>query len=171
MSEDKKLFCPQCKEWYPVTHFNSLPLDLRCNKCLPIEATMALYDQKVALAGQKVAQVLDEAEVGRSLKPLARLVDGYYDAFGGANALCEAAAQWTKDLAATGKKSQALSFVAKMMSIHAKVEKTQVEEDWNNLTKAEIKARLAMKMAAILAESEAPELKKAAIRKITGEME
>lgn len=169
MTDEKKLFCPQCKEWFPVSHFNSLPLDLRCNKCLPLEVSMVLYDQKVALAGQKVANLLDGAEIGRSLKPLARLIDGFYDACGGANAVSEMCAQWVKDLAATGKKDKALAFVSKVMSIHAKVEKTQVEEDWNNLTKTEIKARLAIKMAAILAEADSPEMKKAAIRKITGE--
>ncbi len=168
MIDEKKIFCPQCKEWYPTSHFNSLPLDLRCNKCLPIQATMALYDQKVALAGQKVAQVLSEAEVGKSLTSLARMVEGFYDEYGGAVPLLHDAAQWVKDLAATGKKDKALAFLAKLFAIHAKVERTQVEEDWNNLTRAEIESRLAVKMAAIMAKYEAPELKKQAINKITG---
>jgi len=166
--EEKKLFCPQCKSWLPASCYNSLPLDLRCNKCLPLEASMAIYDQKVALAGQKVAQVIAKYGNGKSLEPLARIVDGFYDAYGGVDPLCEDLAQWVKELAATNKKSQALSFVAKLMSIHAKVESNQVEENWNNLTKAEIEARLQLKMAAIMAKIETPEAKKEALRTITG---
>lgn len=166
--EEKQLFCPQCKTWMPASCYNSIPLDLRCNKCIPLEASMAIHDQKVALAGQKVAQVIAKYGNGKTLEPLARIVDGFYDEYGGVEPLCKDLSQWVKDLAATGKKSQALSFVAKLMSIHAKVEHNQVEENWNNLTKAEIEARLALKMAAIMAKMENPEAKKDAIRYIAG---
>ncbi len=170
MSElpEKQMFCPQCKTWFPVSYFNSLPLDLRCNKCLPVEAAMDVYDQKVALAGQKLTKVLSDADIGKSLTSLSRMVEGFYDEYGGAQPLLHDAAQWVKDLAATGKKTQALAFLAKLFSIHAKVERTQVDEDWNNLTRAEIESRLAIKMAAIMAKYEAPALKQQAINKITG---
>ena len=52
--EEKKAFCPQCKEWYPVTHFECLPLDLRCNKCIPQDTAMQLYDKRVQKAGHDV---------------------------------------------------------------------------------------------------------------------
>lgn len=166
--QEKQLFCPQCKTWLPVSCYNSLPLDLRCNKCLPLEASMAIYDQKKELAGQQISQVIAKYGQGKTLEPLAQFVDGFYDAYGGAEPLCHDLAQWVKDLAATGKKPQALSFIAKLMSIHAKVESTQVEQDWNNLTKAEIEARLTLKMAAIMAKMEMPEARKEATRTITG---
>ena len=171
MSEEKQIFCPQCKTWYPVSHFNSLPLDLRCNKCLPLEVSMAIYDQKVALAGQKVVQLLDAAESGSSLTSLSGIIGGIYDEFGGSHVVCQNVAQWVKDLAATGKKSQALSFFNKLFSAHAKVERTQVEDDWNKLTKAEIETRLALKMASIMARHEMPAAKQEATKKITGELE
>jgi hypothetical protein len=168
MSDDKKIFCPQCKEWYDSTHFQCRPLDLRCDKCIPPEVRAILYDQRVQEAGKQVAAVVDAAGDARNLRPLERMIDGIYDAWGGPTALCEDAVSWAKDCAATGKKGIALSFISKLLAIHAKVEKTRVEDDWNQLSKAEIKARLTLKLTAILAESEAPQVKKDAIKKILG---
>jgi hypothetical protein len=166
--EPKKIFCPQCKEWHPSTSFECLPLDLRCNKCVPTDVAMVLYDKRVQQAGQKISQIVDASE-GRGLRPLERLVDGIYDAWGGPQAFCDDAVAWAKDLAASGRgKGAALSFMAKLLAIHAKVEKTRVEDDWNKLTKAEIKARLTLKLTAILADEESGPAKKNAIKKILG---
>lgn len=169
-AEPKKVSCPQCKGWFPPTDFECLPFDVRCKRCVPVDVAYNLYDKRVQLAGQKVAQIVDAADGGKRLRPLERMIDGIYDAWGGPQALCEDAVSWAKDLAASGRgKGIALGFISKLLAIHAKVEKTKVEDDWNQLTEKEIKARLVLKLAALQAEFDAPQAKKDAIKKILGQ--
>lgn len=171
-NENKQHFCPQCKEWQPLTHFNALPLDLRCSKCIPITAALALYEDKVKLAGQKVCQLVDAADECRSLRSLSGMLEDFYDAWGGRMSLTADAVEWCKDLGSTPRgKAHALSFLAKVLSIHSKVEKTKVDEDWNKLSKAEIKAKLTVLLTDILARSELPEAKQQAIQRLIGGQE
>lgn len=169
MSNDDQLFCPQCKTWFPKTSFSCLPLDLRCNKCIPQDAALKLYDDKLKFAGQQIGKLMDASDAGKGLKPLERMVDGIYDAWGGVNAFCQDAAEWCKDLAQKGRKGQALQFMAKVLAIHGKVDKLKIEDDWNKMTKEEIKQRLALKMAAILAESKLPGVKDQILRNLMDE--
>jgi hypothetical protein len=169
MSEEKKHFCPQCKEWHPLTHFNGLPLELRCNKCVPVEAAMLLYDEKVKLAGQKFAQTLDAAGTARSLKPLERMVQQTYDAWGGSAAFCEDVVSWIKDLASTGRgKNAAVQAAMKLLTLHAKVDRMRLEDDWKAMDDATLRETLKLKMLQLFAEAQAESTKKGFIEGVAG---
>lgn len=173
MTEPEKLFCPQCKEWKEKASFTLLPLDLRCQGCVALSSdqAMELYDKKVELAGQKISQLLDGVEHARSLKPLERMLDMFYDQYGGGHVFMGDVVTWIKQIAdKPGGKglSTAVAAAMKILQLHAKVDRMKIEEDWNQLSKEEIKTKLQLKMMAILAEAELPGVKKSAIKGLLG---
>lgn len=167
--EPEQVFCPACKTLRPKLDFECLPLDLRCKRCIPVDTAMELYDKRVQQAGQKIAQIVDSAGTARSLRPLERLLDGIYDSWGGVAVLCEDAVRWAKDMGENPRtKGQALKFITNLLAIHAKVEKTKIDDDWNQMSKDEIKAKLTLRLTEIMMQSEAPAAKQAAIKQILG---
>lgn len=162
MSEEpKKIFCPQCKEWFPETHFMGLPLDLRCNKCIPQDAAMALYDQKAQLAGQTMAKIFDSAESAKSLKPVERMVSQAYDSWGGPAAFMEDWVQYVKEMAQNPRtKSAAVGAMNKILALHARVDRMKLEDDWKQMDDETLRATLKVKMLALMSEAAIEEGKK-----------
>jgi hypothetical protein len=168
--EIKTLMCPACKQHWPVTSFECLPLDLRCNRCVPVESAMVLYDKRVQQAGHVVSQLLDANDTGKGLKPLERMVQGFYDAWGGPAALCDDMATWVKDLAATGKKAQAVSALTKILNLHGKIDRMKLEDDWKMMDDETIRATLKVRLMEIVSEGVADNdsKKKEAMKRIMG---
>lgn len=138
-----------------MTHFNGLPLELRCNKCVPADVAMAVYDDKVKLAGQKLAQALEGIGGKQNLQPLERLVRGFYDVWGGEKPFLEDVVSWTKDLGSNPRtKGSALGICMKILALHSKVDRLKKEDDWKQMDDATLKATLTMRMMALMAEAE-----------------
>jgi len=169
MADEDKLFCPQCKEWFPKTHFTCLPLDLRCNKCIPGEVAAVLYDQKVEKAGQVMSKIFDQNPANASLRPLERMINGAYDAWGGPGAFCNDVVKWMKDLGDTPRgKSAAVSAAMKLMALHAKVDRMRLEDDWKQMDDQTLRDTLKVKMMALMAEAQTEDAKKIAKNKLIG---
>jgi hypothetical protein len=130
---------------------------------------MSLYDDKVKLAGQKFSQVLDAAGKAKSLKPLERMVGQCYDAWGGSAAFCEDVVTWIKDLAGSGRgKSMAVMAAMKLLTLHAKVDRMKLEDDWKAMDDATLRSTLKVKMLQLFAEAQADSGKKGFIEGVTG---
>ncbi len=169
MSEPETLFCPQCKEQRPTTSFECLPLDLRCNRCIPADTAMALYDARVQQAGQKISQILDASGAGANLAPVERMLSQAYDRWGGAGAFMEDVVGWIKDLAASGRgKGAAVNACMKMLALHAKVDRMKLEDDWRAMDDEQIRATLKVKMLALLSDGMLEDAKKSAVKGILG---
>jgi hypothetical protein len=161
--------CPQCKKELPLTSFRGLPLDQRCDDCIPEDVKWSLYDKRVQEAGQTVASILDASEHGMSLKPLERMVTLAYDAFGGPNVFMENVAQWMKDLSATPKgKGAALNAAMKILNLHAKVDRMKLEDDWKQMDDTTLRATLKIKLMALLSEAQTEQAKKIAKDQLLG---
>ncbi len=155
--------CPQCKGTYPLTDFEGLPQDVRCNRCIPRDEALKLYDRKVQAAGQKLTQIMDSAQGAKSLKPVERLLSEAYDAWGGPGAFAGDVVGWIKDLAnmAGGKgKSAAVSASIKLLQLHARIDKMKVEDDWRKMDDATLRETIKIKMLALFAEATADDAKR-----------
>lgn len=153
-SEVKKIFCPQCKEWYPETHFMGLPLDLRCNKCIPQDAAMTVYDEKAKLAGQTMAKIFDANDKAKTLKPVERMVTQAYDSWGGAAAFMEDWVTYVKEMAANPRtKPAAVSAMNKILALHAKVDRMKMEDDWKQMDDETLRSTLKLRMLELLSET------------------
>ncbi len=144
--------CSQCGEYKPLPHFSHLPLDHRCDVCLPpsTEAAMVLYDKRVDLAQRKMAQIFDASERS-NLEPLERLVKGIYDAWGGPHAFSEDLANWIKNLADAGDWNKAVRAGLELLKIHGKVDKMKQEEEWQAMDDENVKEVLKLKLANMIA--------------------
>ena len=163
-------FCPQCKQQRPLTDFEALPLDLRCKACIPVDQALVLYDKRVQQAGNKLSQVLESAKA-TELRPLEQMLDGLYDAWGGAAPFCEDLVRWINEKAdEVGGKGRrvAIDSAIKLLQLHAKVDSLKIEEDWNQLSRDQIEERLRKKMMALWVEQNLPEEKANAIKHIMG---
>lgn len=167
---DEKLFCPQCKEWFPKLNFGCLPLDIRCNRCIPTDVAMKLHDDRIKEAGHVVAQLFDANEAGRTLAPLERMVSQAYDAWGGSTAFCEDVVCWIKDLAETGRgKGAAVSAALKLLTLHAKVDRMRLDEDFKKMDDESLKAAMKLRIMQLFAETQEETVKQKAMKKILGE--
>ncbi len=168
VSDEKKLFCPECKTWYPATHFECLPLDLRCNRCIPVEAAMVLYDKKKEKAGQIIAQILDGSEGEKSLRPVERMLVDAYEAFGGPKVFMEKVMGWINDLASNPRtKPAAVNAAMKIISLHGKVDRNKMENDWRQMDTDTLRDALERKLRGILEEKAASAVKMAATKYLT----
>lgn len=169
---DGLIKCPQCRKELPQTSFAGLPLDERCRDCIPPDTAERLYDKRIQEAGHAVAQILDANEHGMSLKPLERMVNLAYDAWGGPNAFMTDVVTWIKDLAISPKgKGSALSNAMKLLNLHAKVDRMKLEDNWKQMDDDTLRATLKIKLMALLTEAQLDQGKKEAKGKILGDMD
>jgi hypothetical protein len=145
--EGSTLFCPQCKQHWPKTNFECLPLDLRCNRCIPADTAMQLYDKRVQQAGQKLAQILDASESNKGLRPVERMLSRGYEAWGGEAAFMEDGINWIKSLADNPRtRSLAVAAWGKILALHAKVDRMKLEDDWRQMDDETLRETLKMKI-------------------------
>lgn len=153
--------CPQCDKDLPTTSFECRPLDLRCNRCIPQDKALELYDQRVKQAGTKLSRILDASAGAKGLKPLERMVTQCYDAWGGSAAFCEDVVEWIKDLASQGRgKGAAVNAAMKLLALHGKVDRMKLEDDWKQMDDATIQASLKMRLRELMVEVELEDGKK-----------
>lgn len=173
MPKNKKTrVCPQCGLEKAITTFECLPLDERCSHCIPADTARELYDKRVQQAGQKLAQILDANEASKGLKPLERMVSQAYDSWGGPAAFMEDGVTWIKDLAANPRtKAAAVQAWHKLLTLHAKVDRMKLEDDWKQMDDETLRANLQLKLMALLAETETDKAKKDTIDKLTGPLD
>lgn len=170
MSDIEHMTCPQCGQSYPITSFGCLPLDKRCNRCIPVDMAMKLHDARVQEAGHVVAQLFDANDAGKGLKPLERMVSQVYDAWGGSAAFCEDVVEWIKDLAEQGRgKGSAVNAAMKLLTLHAKVDRMRLDEDFKKMDDETLRASIKLKIVQLFAESQEDEVKKVAKDKILGD--
>lgn len=159
MSE--QLLCPTCGQWKDLSHFSGLPVDKRCLDCVPTDEAARIWDLRVAKAGQTFAQLMDASGKGSSLKPLERMVSGAYDAWGGPQAFCEDIVTWIKELADTGRgKGSAINAAMKLLTLHAKVDRMKLEDDWKQMDDDTLRATLKLRMLELFAEAQSEQNKK-----------
>lgn len=160
--------CPQCQKDLPVTAFECLPLDLRCNRCIPMHQAMDLYDKRVQKAGHTLAQVLDQVGAATDLGPVERMLGRAYDSWGGEAAFMEDGVNWIKELADNPRsKGMAVSAWLKLLYLHSKVDRMKLEDDWKSMEEDQIKARLKEKMTAMFAEITLEDAKAKGMRLLT----
>lgn len=154
MSEKETLFCPQCKQTLPKINFEQLPLDLRCRNCIPTQVAAVLYDERVKQAGQKLAQIFDGVESSKNLRPVERMIEGVYEAWGGPAIYCQDLVEYIKALTTGPKKnySAAVTAMGKLLALHAKVDRMKMEDDWKHMEEEQIRDRLKVKLAQLAAE-------------------
>jgi hypothetical protein len=170
MSDIEQLTCHQCGQLLPITNFGHLPLDKRCNRCIPVDMAMKLHDARVQEAGHVVAQLFDAHDAGKGLKPLERMVSQVYDAWGGSAAFCEDVVEWIKDLAEQGRgKGSAVNAAMKLLTLHAKVDRMRLDEDFKKMDDETLRASIKIRLAALLAETEEESAKEKAVKKILGD--
>ena len=153
----------------PVTSFGQLPLDLRCTRCIPVDLAMKLHDARIQEAGHVVAQLFDANDAGKGLKPLERMVSQVYDAWGGSAAFCEDVVEWIKDLADQGRgKGAAVQASLKLLTLHAKVDRMRLDEDFKKMDDATLLATIKLKIKQLAKEAQEGLSKEDAIKKILG---
>lgn len=147
--------CSQCGEWKPLTRFSCLPLDKRCDTCLPPSdpVAMQLWDKRLDLAQRKVAQIFDASEKAGELEPLERQVKSIYDAWGGPDAFSQDVVEWIKRMADQGAYAKAVNAAINVMKIHGRIDKMKQEDDWKAMDDENVKAALKLKLANLVAES------------------
>lgn len=158
------MICPQCNRDLPETNFECLPIDARCDRCIPQEKAMQMYDQRVQKAGTKLAKILDAAGSGKGLRPLERMVTQCYDAWGGSAAFCEDVVQWIKEMSMQGRgKGMAINAAMKLLALHAKVDRMKLEDDWKQMDDATIRDTLKLRLMELMAEAAEESGKKEAL--------
>jgi len=162
--------CPQCKSRRPLSAFEGLPVDARCNSCVTTGEAMQIYDQRVQMAGQKLSRILDANQAGKQLKPLERMISQCYDAWGGPAAFCEDVVGWIKDLADQGRgKGAAVNAATKLLALHAKVDRMKLEDDWKQMDDATIRDTLKLRLMELMAEAAEESGKKDALSYLLGQ--
>lgn len=166
-SDSKTHQCPACKRVLPLTDFAYIPVDERCQACVPRDQAMALWDLKQQQAGQTIARILDSQDSYKTLKPLERMVSLAYDAWGGEHAFMEDVVEWIKDMGSHNKtKGAAINAVMKLLALHAKVDRMKFEDDWKQMDDQTLRDTLKMRMMELFAEASEDRAKKEALQNL-----
>lgn len=169
MNSPEQLHCPTCGQWKDKHHFGGIPVDKRCVDCVPPSEAAMIYDLRVEKAGQTFAQLMDANAKGGTLKPLERMVSGAYEAWGGPAAFCEDLVMWIKELADTGRgKGTAINAAMKLLTLHAKVDRMKLEDDWKQMDDDTLKATLKLRMLELFAEAQSEQNKKKVTSEVMG---
>jgi len=135
--------CPLCKRLLPATKFEHLPLDTRCNDCVPFREALELRDQLKEQATRDLAACLDLGGAASAPVPKLNELAGYLmEAWGGGRMFAH---DWVADAKSiitkkpgTPASQNAFRAIGKIIG---EASKQQSAEDLANMTTAELRER------------------------------
>ena len=143
--------CPQCKKRKGVEKFECLPIDDRCNECVPEDRALMLADAREERAKRKFAQIIDSVNAPKDRAPaLESLLGGIFSTWGGANTFCHDLVHSLKSrLEERPGDREAIQAMLSIVKLAGRNDQMKAEDDFRQLTTAQLKVAMLREMKAL----------------------